>query len=97
MNWLLLIGAAAGAQAATPAKVNHFVEVNGVRYRVEVKGDVVTVAKKKMFVKWNMAERDAQREAVRKATGCEVVDEFPSTTKLKGRLSCPPSSAATAN
>lgn len=84
---LLIAGTASAAE-----KVQHFVDVDGARYRVEVKGDEVTVAKKAVLVKWNMKERDAQRRAVLAATGCEVVDEFEvRNAKLKGRLKCPSS------
>lgn len=77
------------ALLATGGKVDHFVEVDGARYRVTVKGDEVTVNKKATFVRLTIKERDAQRQAVKQATGCDIVDELPNTAKLTGKLSCP--------
>jgi len=66
------------------------VDINGSTYRVSVKGDVVTVAKKSLFVAMTIDERDAQRAAVRKATGCNIYDEIANGARLKGKLNCAP-------
>jgi len=77
------------AIAAQPQKVSHRVTVNGAVYRVTVRGEAVEVAKKKLVVKPSLAERDAQRSAVTRATGCRIVDELDfSEARLKGRLDC---------
>lgn len=90
---LAALAAGAALISAEPAdQVSKVVEVNGAKYRVTVKGAAVEVKKKKFFVRYDMAERDAQREAVAKATGCRAVDEMPGATSLRAKLDC---SAAT--
>lgn len=90
-----LVMTAALATVAQAEKIDHRVEVDGIPYRVTVEDGVVTVAKKALLVTWTWEERDRQRTAVQKATGCSVVDEFPNPdNRLKGRLSCPTAGAA---
>lgn len=76
------------AGSADAKKVEHKVEVDGATYRVSVVGNVVTVSKKSFVVSYSVKERDAMRAAVKKATGCEVVDEIPNGAKLRGKLQC---------
>ncbi|MBP8234456.1 MAG: hypothetical protein KAY22_19355 [Rhizorhabdus sp.] len=66
------------------------VEVDGKVYRVAVQDGAVLVANKSAVVIWSLEERDRQRTAVFKATGCKIVDELPAADAiLRGRLSCP--------
>lgn len=70
-------------------KATSKVEVDGKTYRVTRQGDAVVVARKSLIVAFDVAERDRQRAAVRKATGCSVVDELPSQdARLRGKLDC---------
>ncbi|MCH7863260.1 MAG: hypothetical protein IH998_16745 [Proteobacteria bacterium] len=78
------------ALVSSGGKIDRYAEVGGARYRVTVKGDEVTVTKKALVSSLTLKERDAQRQAVKAATGCEIVDELPNSAKLKGKLSCPP-------
>jgi hypothetical protein len=80
----------AAPAAAKPTKVNHFVEVDGTRYRVAVyNNEIVLVANKSLVVAYDAYERDRQRKAVVAATGCKVVDELPSNDgKTRGKLDC---------
>ena len=84
-----MIGMLLAAILASDGKVDRYAEVDGARYRVTIRGDEVTVTKKALAVTLTLKERDAQREAVRIATGCELTDELPNSAKLKGRLKCP--------
>jgi hypothetical protein len=76
--------------AAKATKVNHFVEIDGTRYRVAVyNNEIVLVANKSLVVAYDPYERDRQRKAVVAATGCKVVDELPSNDgKTRGKLDC---------
>ncbi len=65
-----------------------FVQVDGSRYRVTVRGSDVEVTKQAFAVRYSLAERDRLREAVKLATGCRIVDELAPSAKLKGRLAC---------
>ncbi|MFZ3484283.1 hypothetical protein [Sphingomonas sp. 3-13AW] len=77
-----------GGQAGTSK-----VEVDGKTYRVTVEGESVVVARKSMLVRYDIEERDRQRLAVEKATGCRIADELPSSdARLRGRLVCSPAS-----
>ncbi len=77
------------AGSAAAKKTEHKVDVDGATYRVVVDGDVVTVSKKSFVVAYSIKEREAQREAVKRATGCQVFDEIPNGAKLRGKLQCP--------
>jgi len=72
------------------AKTTKRVDVDGKIYRVTRTGDAVVVARKSFIVSYDIGERDAQRRAVLIATGCQIVDELPSTdARLRGKLLCP--------
>lgn len=88
---LMLLGVSTHPSAiAAPEKVTTKVEINGKKYRVTVMGDAVMVANKAMFVAYDVQERDDQRAAVKKVTGCEITDELPSNdAKTRGKLKCP--------
>lgn len=74
---------------AGPKRVTKIVEVNGKRYRVVTLGNAVMVANKAFYVAYDVNERDDQRNAVKAATGCQIVDELPSNdAKLRGKLDC---------
>ena len=95
MKAFLVATALAAIVASTPGsakatKVNHFVEVDGTRYRVAVyNNEIVLVANKSLVVAYDPYERDRQRKAVVEATGCKVVDELPSNDgKTRGKLDC---------
>lgn len=75
--------------SAAIARETKHVMVGDVRYRVTVDGTAVTVARKSLFSKFTLEERDAQRKAVVLATGCTITDELPSDdARLRGRLAC---------
>lgn len=79
---------AAGTEASERQTIK--VQVGGKAYRVSRTGDAVVVARKAVLVRYDVTERDAQRAAVLKATGCEVYDELPSNDgRLRGKLKCP--------
>lgn len=89
---LVLLFASGSVAHAGGGKVTHRVEVDGVSYRVTTDRGIVTAARKSIFVKFDLAERDRQRLAVKKATGCEITDELPTGAgKLRGKLACPAS------
>ena len=79
--------AAVPGVAATEAR-ELWATVDGARYRVVVDGDTFTAFKKKALVRHTPQERDLARRAVRIATGCEPVDEFPKDARLRGKLDC---------
>jgi hypothetical protein len=87
---MLLAAAIILASAQTPPARDTFVDVDGARYRVTVRGNEVTVNKKATVVRYSIKERDAQREAVRRATGCRIVDELAGSARLRGKLDCSP-------
>lgn len=88
---ILIVAGLASPSAAAETAVTKRVEIEGVPYRVTVKGQAVTVARKTVFSKWDISERDAQRAAVRLATGCSIVDELPGDdARLRGKLACAP-------
>ncbi len=90
MQWAAFVAAylAAGPAAAVEDSFERKVEVDGSTYRVNVKRNVVTVAKKSLVVRYSIDERDKMRLAVKQATGCNVVDEIANGAKLKGKLLC---------
>lgn len=75
---------------AKEKRVDLHADVDGASYRVTVvNDDKVLVARKALFVAYDLYERDRQRKAVTIATGCEIVDELPSNdARLRGRLDC---------
>lgn len=86
-----LLAALVIAAAPLPREGTTRVQVGGATYRVTVKGGAVVVARKALVVKYDVGERDKQREAVKLATGCMVVDELPgSDARLRGKLDCRP-------
>lgn len=87
---LLALLAIASPASAKSNKVQHYVEIDGTRYRVAIyDGDMVLVANKSAYVSYDIHERDRQRQAVVMTTGCKVVDELPSNdAKLRGKLDC---------
>ena len=90
MQWAVIFAAfvAAAPSEAPTEPFERKVEVGGATYRVAVKRSIVTVSKKSVFVGFSIEERDKMRQAVKLATGCNVVDEIPSGAKLKGKLLC---------
>lgn len=84
----------AGHAALASEKTSKRVDIDGKTYRVTRSGDTVVVARKSFLVSYDIGERDAQRRAVLIATGCQIVDELPSTdARLRGKLQCPEAAA----
>jgi hypothetical protein len=84
---IAVIGASVLLIAA--GRVTHRVEIDGFKYRVAVEDSAVLVANKGLVVTYSLDERDRQRQAVKKATGCNIVDELPSNDgRLRGKLDC---------
>ena len=76
--------------AGDSQKSTQHVEIDGARYRVTVKAGIATVARKSLIVTYSIEERDRQRAAVLKATGCRLVDEMePGGGITQGKLDCP--------
>lgn len=93
---ILTVALAMASTAAAAQKTTTKVEVDGKTYRVTRSGETVVVARKSLIVAFDIAERDRQREAARKVTGCAVVDELPGQDgRLRGRLDCADVKAAT--
>jgi hypothetical protein len=86
---LMTVALVASTGATRESKVNHFVTIEGVRYRVAVRGAEVLVVSKGALVRSDVATRDRMREAVRAATGCVIADELPFLDgRLRGKLIC---------
>lgn len=86
---MIIVAMAAMLAANAEPKVDKWAEVNGARYRVTIRGETFVVNKKAMVVRDTIEERDAQRQAVRIATGCEPIDELQRSARLRGKLACP--------
>lgn len=71
---------------------NSKVEVDGSTYRVFVRGREVKVFNKSAITAIgggrSVDRRDAMRQAVRQATGCEIKDDFWRNQVLAGELDC---------
>ncbi|MCW3837808.1 hypothetical protein ACFQ1E_17320 [Sphingomonas canadensis] len=89
---MLIVIALLSVLQTAPATLNKKVEVEGHTYRVYVRNGEVKVFNKSMFVaigKGRTVDRRREmREAVRIATGCELVDEFWREHILAGELDC---------
>ena len=75
--------------AVNTGTVNHKVELEGRTYRVEVKGRTVEVFDKSAFTKRSPEAGERLRAAVKKATGCEITQEYWEAAHLAGILECP--------
>ena len=86
----LTLALATASPSSSPPEGTTHVEVDGHEYRVTVKNGTVTAASKRTLTGYSMDERDRQRAAVLKATGCRIVDEFDlgGAPKVEGRLDC---------
>lgn len=84
-----MIGLAGFAILAASTTVNHKVEIDGKTYRVEVKGSTVEVFDKSVFTKRTPEAGLRLKEAVRRATGCEIVESYWESAHLVGLLDCP--------
>ena len=87
---LAALAIAGATPAAMPPGGTTRVDVDGRTYRVTVKasGEVV-VASKRTMLGYSLDERDRQRAAAVKATGCRVVDELQEgDARVHGRLDC---------
>lgn len=86
---LLPLALAVTPSIADPAQGTTHVGVDGRVYRVTVKGSEVTVASKRTMVGYSIEERDRQRAAALKATGCRVIDEMQDgDARVHGKLDC---------
>lgn len=85
-----ILASAASVPAAGKDHTTWKVKVDGSSFRVTLdKHGVLNVVNKAFFTGRSMDVRDKMRQAVTKATGCQIVDEMWFDAKLKGRISCP--------
>lgn len=84
---IAVIGITCPVHAKTPV-VNYKVKIDGKSYRIRVQGENVKAISKAMLSAATLDQRDDLRNAVRVATGCEIVDDFWDDAKLAGKLKC---------
>lgn len=83
----MLVTIAAMAMAAEKKETK--VEVGGATYRVLQRGPEVVVSAKAFMTRRSPQARDAMREAVLKATSCQLTDDYWEGSRLVGKLQCP--------
>lgn len=81
--------ALAAAPISLPANLEQRVEIDGRTFRVAVRGRAVTVADKALITFRTPERRASMREAVRRATGCDIDEAYWEGSKLRGILNCP--------
>ncbi len=84
---IAVIGITCPAHAKEPV-VNYKVKIDGKSYRVRVQGENVKSISKAMLTGVSLSQRDDLRNAVKVATGCEIVDDYWEEAKLAGKLKC---------